>query len=128
MHLLSSCLPPNNMYLFKNKHCMASFKTLLWFWKPSNGPLSDWRNVHNIKHMKNLYIHNIINSLSYNYPILYKSTNRWCSEHISRNPNFFSPLLILKIERQIIDFFFFSFFPKRFYQGFVLYISWKLHF
>lgn len=51
------------------------------------------------KHMKNLYIHNIINSLSYNYPILYKSTNRWCSEHISRNPNFFPPLLILKIER-----------------------------
>lgn len=44
-------------------------------------------------------------------------------------PEFFSPSSNLENrEGQIIDFFFFSFFPKRFYQGFVLYISWKLHF
>lgn len=44
-------------------------------------------------------------------------------------PEFFFPSSNLENrEGQIIDFFFFSFFPKRFYQGFVLYISWKLHF
>lgn len=44
------------------------------------------------KHMKNLYIHNIINSLSYNYPILYKSTKTDDAQNTFHGTRIFFPL------------------------------------